>query len=233
MSASATARSLARATLVDSIKQAARRQVAADGAARLSVRAVAREVGMVSSAVYRYFPSRDELLTALIIDAYDALGSAVEQAVAGVPPERARERWGAACAAVRRWANAGPQEYGLIFGSPVPGYRAPQDTVAPGARVPAALITVVREARVAGRVRSGEEPALPKGLSGQLDAVAAALAAELPPAVVLRVAMAWMQLFGIVSFELFGQLAGSFEPADELFGAAVDAMADAIGLLQD
>ena len=233
MSASATARSLARATLVDSIKQAARRQVAADGAARLSVRAVAREVGMVSSAVYRYFPSRDELLTALIIDAYDALGSAVELAVAGVPPERVRERWGAACAAVRRWADAGPQEYGLIFGSPVPGYRAPQDTVAPGARVPAALITVVRDAWVAGRVRSGEEPALPKGLSGQLDAVAAALAAELPPVVVLRVAMAWMQLFGIVSFELFGQLAGSFEPADDFFGAAVEAMADAIGLLQD
>jgi AcrR family transcriptional regulator len=238
VNASATARDLARATLIDSIKQAARRQVAAEGAARLSVRAVAREVGMVSSAVYRYFPSRDELLTALIIDAYDALGLAVEKAVASVPPERARARWRAACAAVRNWATAGPQQYGLLFGSPVPGYRAPQDTVAPGARVPVALMAVVRDGWVAGRltgsapVASTSEQLSPR-LSGQLAAIGDASAGELPPAVVLSVAVAWTQLFGMVTFELFGQLAGSLDPADDFFDAAVDAMADLIGLARD
>lgn len=230
MKAGITARELARATLVDSIKEAARRQVAAQGAARLSVRAVAREIGMVSSAVYRYFPSRDELLTALIVDAYDALGSAVEQAAAGVPPEQVRERWRAACNAVRSWAAADPQEYGLLFGSPVPGYQAPQDTVAPAARVPAALLAVVRQGWMAGRMEAGDDVPLPAVLSGQLATVAEALAVELPPVVVLRVAVAWTQLFGLVTFELFGQLVGSLDPADEFFAASVEAMADLIGL---
>ncbi len=233
MNASVTARELARTTLVDSIKRSARRQVATDGAARLSVRAVAREVGMVSSAVYRYFPSRDELLTALIVDAYDALGAAVEQAAAGVPPERSRERWRAVCGAVRTWGAAGPQEYALLFGSPVPGYQAPQDTVAPAARVPSALIAVVQDGWTAGRVEPGADVPLPELLTGQLTAVAAALAVELPPVVVLRVAVAWTQLFGLVTFELFGQLAGSLAPADEFFAASVDAMADLIGLAAD
>lgn len=230
MNASVTARELARATLIDSIKEAARRQVATEGAARLSVRAVAREVGMVSSAVYRYFPSRDDLLTALIVDAYADLGAAVEQAAAAVAPDRVRERWRAVCAAVRDWAAAGPQEYGLLFGSPVPGYQAPVATVAPGARVPTALLAVVRDGWVAGRVRRGAEAPLPGALAGQVAGVAEALAAELPPAVVLRVAIAWTQLFGVITFELFGQLIGSFDPADAFFAASVDAMADLIGL---
>lgn len=233
MSTSVTAREQARATLVDAIKQAAGRQVAAEGAVRLSVRAVAREVGMVSSAVYRYFPSRDDLLTALIVDAYDDLGSTVEQAVAGIPPERVRERWRAACVAVRSWAAAGPQQYRLLFGSPVPGYRAPQDTVAPGARVPGALIAVVRDGWVTGRVATGTAASIGPVLSDQLTRIAEAFAVELPPVVVLRVALAWTQLFGVVTFELFGQLVGALEPADEFFGACVTAMADLIGLAQD
>lgn len=233
MKAAATAREIARANLVESIKQTARAQIVAEGAARLSVRAVAREVGMVSSAVYRYFPSRDELLTALIIDAYDALGGAVERAVGGVPPARTRERWRRACAAIRDWATAAPQEYALLFGSPVPGYRAPQDTVAPAARVPAALIAVVQDGWTAGRIRASGDPALPTLLSEQLTTVGRALAADVPPILMLRVAMAWTQLFGMVTFELFGQFVGSFDPADEFFDACVEALADVIGLIRD
>src|SRR5207248_3208991 len=78
--ASRTARDRARIELTDEIKAVARRHLAEHGSAALSLRAVAREVGMVSSAVYRYFPSRDELLTALIIDAYDAVGERAEAA---------------------------------------------------------------------------------------------------------------------------------------------------------
>ena len=232
MNASVSARELARATLVDTIKQAARAQVATDGAARLSVRAVAREIGMVSSAVYRYFPSRDDLLTSLIVDAYESLADAVEQAVAGLPTEQPVVRWAAACTAVRSWAVAGPQEYGLIFGSPVPGYKAPPDTLAPAARVPAALLSVVGDAWAAGRVRTSSGP-LPAVLSAQLEGVGRALDIQLPADVVLRVAMAWTQLFGMVTFELFGQLAGTLDPADEFFAASVGAMADLIGLMPD
>ncbi len=83
-----TARQRARAELTREIKEGARRQLAATGADGISLRAVARELGMVSSAVYRYFPSRDDLLTALIIDAYDAVGEAAEQAIADQSPMR-------------------------------------------------------------------------------------------------------------------------------------------------
>lgn len=230
MNAGVTARELARATLIDSIKQAAQRQVATEGAAKLSVRAVAREVGMVSSAVYRYFPSRDELLTALIVDAYDDLGAAVEQAAAGVAPERVRERWRAVCAAVRHWAAAGPQQYGLLFGSPVPGYQAPSETIPPAARVPTALLAVVRDGWVAGRVQGVSDAPMPGALAGQLAAVTEALATELPAALVLRVAIAWTQLFGLITFELFGQLISTFDPADAFFAVSIDTMADLMGL---
>ena len=103
---------------------------------------------MVSSAVYRYFPSRDDLLTALIVDAYDAVGDAAERAEAearkaGADPGA---RWLATCRAVRVWALANQHEYALIFGSPVPGYRAPQDTVQPAARIPLLLAGILAEA---------------------------------------------------------------------------------------
>ena len=122
--ASHTARARARAELTQEIKAVARRQLAQSGAPSISLRSVARELGMVSSAVYRYFPSRDDLLTSLIVDAYDAVGSAGEQALA-----RGRgavtSRWLRVAEAIRGWALANPHEYALIYGSPVPGYRAP------------------------------------------------------------------------------------------------------------
>src|ERR1700753_3724645 len=135
MNASQTARQRARAELTREIKQEARRQLGAAGAQQLSLRAVARQLGMVSSALYRYFPSRDDLLTALIIDAYDALGARAEKAFDQAASPDARGRWRAVCQAVRSWAISHPHEYALIYGSPVPGYQAPQETVAPAGRV--------------------------------------------------------------------------------------------------
>src|SRR3954471_18741253 len=106
-----TARARARMELTNEIKEAARRQLREVGAGGLSLRAVARELGMVSSAVYRYFPSRDDLLTALIVDAYDSVADAAEEAEAAVPRGDVAARWMATCRAVRLWAVANPQEY--------------------------------------------------------------------------------------------------------------------------
>lgn len=150
------ARARARIEITAAIKAEARTQLAAEGAAKLSLRAVARELGMVSSALYRYFPSRDDLLTALIVDAYDAVGAAAERAAAEAAGERPLVRWTAACRAVRAWAVAHPHEYALIYGSPVPGYTAPQDTNAPAARVGLVLVDIAREAH------RGEGVALPR-----------------------------------------------------------------------
>jgi AcrR family transcriptional regulator len=228
--ASRTARERARAELTREITAEARRQLAVHGAGELSLRAVARELGMASSAVYRYFPSRDDLLTALIIEAYDAIGAAAETA-AGAAPAAARVRWRAACHAIRAWALAHPHEYALIYGSPVPGYHAPQATVPAAIRVAELLGGLLPAARPP---QDGpQDGPLPAELTRQAGTVADAIAPGVPAAVVTRGMIALTQLYGMVSFELFGQLVGSFDPADEFFGYAVERMADLVGLPPD
>ncbi|MCU0115447.1 TetR/AcrR family transcriptional regulator [Curtobacterium poinsettiae] len=140
-----TARALARQTVTADILAAARTRLTDEGPAALSLRAVARDVGMVSSAVYRYFPSRDDLLTALLITDYDELGAAVEAAGAAAGPD-AGSRWVAMCRAIRDWSIAHPGDFALLFGSPVPGYAAPRETVAPATRTTLALVCVVADA---------------------------------------------------------------------------------------
>ena len=139
-----------RAELTAEIKEEARRQLAAEGAPGLSLRAVTRSLGMASSAIYRYFPSRDDLLTALIVDAYDAIGRAAEEADAACPPDDFGGRWRSVGLAVRAWSLANPHEYALVYGSPVPGYQAPQDTVGPASRVILVFAGIVDGAAAAG-----------------------------------------------------------------------------------
>src|SRR5882724_5593867 len=233
MNAGRTIRERARAELTREIKEAARRQLAEVGAHGLSLRAVARELGMVSSALYRYFPSRDDLLTALIIDAYDALGASAEAAVAACPPGASRDRWRACCHAARDWARASPHEYALVYGSPVPGYIAPQETVGPAARVAVVIGGVLAgawEHAGPGARRTAQAQPLPGLLAGQAKLVSAAIAPGVPAPVVARALIAWTQLFGMISFELFGQLVGSADPSDDFFGYAVEQMADLVGL---
>lgn len=153
MTASQTARQLARAELTRAIKEAATRQLAETGAAALSLRAVARDLGLASSALYRYFPSRDALLTALIVDAFNAIGAAAESGAASAAPADPGVRWLAACRAVRQWALAHPHEFALVYGSPVPGYRAPADTVDPATRVTRLMAGLVVEAHASGLLR--------------------------------------------------------------------------------
>jgi AcrR family transcriptional regulator len=222
-----SARERVRAELTDEITDAARRQLAEVGAAALSLRAVAREVGMVSSAVYRYFPSRDDLLTRLIIDGYDDLGAAAE--AADVPSAAPVERWLAVCRAVRAWAFAHPHEYALLYGSPVPGYRAPKDTVPAASRVGVVLGRILGEAAVAGVLppAAGERDA---GLVSD-DAVAV-LGGEHPAldeAVRVRALLAWSALFGTISFELFGHFVGSVEDGDRYFDRVMADLAALIG----
>jgi AcrR family transcriptional regulator len=114
------ARERTRAEITREILDAARRHLATDGASGLSLRAIARELGVSSSAVYGYVASRDELLTRLIVAAYDTLGIAAETQEAAVDRGDLAGRWAAACDAVRGWALANPNEYALIYGTPRP-----------------------------------------------------------------------------------------------------------------
>lgn len=229
MSAIRTARERARAELTREIKEEARRQLAAAGAHGLSLRAVARELGMVSSALYRYFPSRDELLTALIIDAYDAIGERAEGAVRDADPADPRAQWIAFAHGVRDWAIAHPHEYALVYGSPVPGYQAPEATIAPASRVPLTLVGIVRKAWESGGMTAPDDELSPE-LGDQAARLAELTAAGVPGPITARTVVVWTQLFGMVSFELFGQLVGSMDPTGPFFAYALDRMADFLGL---
>lgn len=231
MAAIVTARERARAELTFEIKEAARRQLAESGAAALSVRAVARELEMASSAVYRYFASRDELLTALIVDAYQALGHALTAADSRVAHDDYRLRWSAACRAMRRWAKRNPHAYALIYGSPVPGYRAPRDTIGPAAEAIAGFFTIVGDAVATGALvpPTHRDPLTPK-LEAQLASFSSELTTDIPTAVLAATFQAFSQLIGMVSLELFGHFVGSVDPTEAFFDYAVAALADLVGL---
>lgn len=217
LSAPRTARARARTEVTREILDTARRHLALEGASGLSLRAVARELHMASSAVYRYFPSRDELLTALIIESYDSLGDAAQRAEAAVRRGDLPGRWLAVCHAVRDWALANPHEYALLYGSPVPGYAAPQDTVPPGTRVPMLLLSLTADIIESGRAPdTGRVPAAVRRSLAPLRA-GSGIPVGVPDDSIVRGLVAWTTLFGAVSLELFGQYGDGIADPRALF----------------
>ena len=230
-----TARERARAEITAEILDAGRRHLATVGAPGLSLRAIARDLGMASSAVYRYVASRDELLTRLIIDAYDSLGAAAEAKEALADRRDLAGRWSAVCEAVREWALANPNEYALIYGSPVPGYVAPPDTVAPASRVSNLLTEILVAAVAEGRqMRPDGDGQMSSAHRHALAPIRAYLPAEVPDIAIQAGLMVWAALFGTVSFDLFGQFHNVVgeEPADRaaFFGECVRRWALQLGL---
>ncbi|YAL83668.1 TetR/AcrR family transcriptional regulator [Dermacoccaceae bacterium W4C1] len=208
-----TPREVAHAKTMARILDAARAELARHGPTDLSVRAIARDVGMVSSAVYRYVATRDELLTELIVAGYQDLGDQVAQATSGRgTPGR---RFVRGCEAARTWAVGSPHEHALLFGSPVPGYSAPQRTAAAAARTPLALIGTVQDAFSANTL-SAHQDSLPAMLRKQAREAADQLRApELPDDVILRFGSAWAQALGVIGLERSGYFVGTFDPIEQ------------------
>lgn len=229
-----TPRERARARTLEDITRIGREHLSTDGAAALSVRAVARELGVVSSAIYRYVRSRDDLLTLLVIDGYDELGDLVDEALLTVTHDDYRGRFLAIGHAVRGWALREPATYALLFGSPVPGYQAPGErTTGPGTRVIAALVQVWADAHAAGAIRGLEMPErVPRKLAADVRRIRSGFPTTAPEDLVIRGVLAWAALFGCVSFEVFGQYGSdTFHAADELFECQLQLLADTTGLL--
>lgn len=146
----------------------------------------------------------------------------------GSAPTAHLARWVAVACAVRAWALAHPHEYALIYGSPVPGYTAPQATIAPASRVGLVLIAVVEDAH---REVGLALPPLAEELRPEAERLATDLAPDLPPAVAVPIVAAWSQLFGLLSFELFGQFERVVEARDIFFRHAVEELGRTVGLL--
>lgn len=186
------------------IIEVGRRHLLTHGAAGLSLRAVARDVGMVSSAIYRYVGSRDELLTLLLVDAYSDLADAVDRARPSAQPGAWREDIAAIARAVRNWASAHPARWALLYGSPVPGYQAPADqTVAPGTRVVGAFFDAVAAGVDAGEI-TGANNVATQPLSSDFDRLREEFGFSGDDAVVAKCFLLWSTVVGAVSLEVFG-----------------------------
>jgi AcrR family transcriptional regulator len=203
--------------LQESIKQTAWKQIAEFGASALSLRAIARELKITAPAIYNYFPDRDALVTALIIDAFTSFGDWQLEARDSVPEDDLVSRMDAIGLAYRDWAHMFPQRYQLIFGTPIPGYEGPIEKIFPSsARSLSALVSVVEGLRVAGKLNVDSFPRVRpdytvrfeawKTYGGNADILS------------LSVAMIiWSRVHGIVSLEIQGNLPPFGPKGDALY----------------
>lgn len=237
MSTPRTARERARAEIMAELLTAARARLATDGAAALSLRAVARDLGMASSAVYRYVESRDALLTLLITEGYDAIGEVAEQtaAEARAAGEGPAQTWLAVARAVRAWAVTHEHSYALVYGTPVPGYRAPETTVPSATRIWGVIVEILLTA-VAADELTDVGPEFPTdGVLTAETAAFAGLPANGPGSreaalLVMRSFTLFSSLLGALAAELFGHLHRVVDDPAAAFDATVVTAAAGVGL---
>jgi AcrR family transcriptional regulator len=188
----------------EEIKEVAWQQIAKDGAAALSLRAIAKQLDLTSPALYHYYPNRDALVNDLAEDAFHLLASSVEQARDSLPSDDHAKRFLAIGAAYREWAQTYPQRYVLIFGASIPNYQPAMDSILPAAnRALGVLVHVIGEAWKVGKVRL---PAYYQDLTpllrAQLEDWRQKTGIGYPVQVLYLALIAWCRIHGIVSLEL-------------------------------
>ncbi|MGC5629287.1 TetR/AcrR family transcriptional regulator [Georgenia sp. Z1344] len=242
-----SARALATAEVRRRIVAESRRQLGIVGPGQLSLRAVARELGMASSAIYRHFASRDELVTTLITAAYDELAELTDAAVAALADHAdPADRWRAWCRALRGWAVSHPHDYALIYGSPIPGYAAPDTTTTSALRVLAPIIALFPDITVPGEITMSDEATEPDddALTRSLAPMTSFIGDLVPeaitedptppsPAAIARGIGAWSTIMGFVSLDLFGHLTGGVADADAVWARVVEQTAADLGLVPE
>jgi AcrR family transcriptional regulator len=221
-----TRRARQRAATTEEIKALARRQLAEQGPGALSLRAIARQMGTASSALYRYFPSQSDLITALCVEAYESLADAVVAARDAHPPGEHARRWAALCHAWRRWSLEHPADFALNFGTPLPGYHAPREATAAAAGRSFGAAAAVYAAAVRAGAADPARAQIPAGLrTGALwPALTGDNAHPGDPALAGIVLSAWASLLGYLAAEIFGSLTQLITSTDLLYQAHVRTM---------
>lgn len=216
----------------EAIKAEATRQLHRNGALVLTPESVRVALGMDAEEFRAHFADRDALLTSLIVDAYDGMGARTEQAVRHSEETGAEPlaRWVAVCRAVRDWAMECPHEYELIYGTNIPGYDAPPETMVAGARTALALIGSLQHAAAVGALETGEDEPLPGPVAEAVRGLAENMAQGLPEPVIGRLLIAWTQLFGMTSFSVFGHIVAFGEDPAAFVDHAAASMGRFVGI---
>ena len=206
-----------RPDLQGEIKNIAWKQLAESGAASLSLRAVARELKIAAPSIYNYYPSRDDLVTALIVDAYESLADALTASLENLPAGQFPERLFALGWAYRQWALTYSQRYLLIFGTPIPNYHAPDEITMPAAeRAMMPLVELIVAIFAAGRLRVDRFAALTPRLEAMLNLWQAATGG-IHPEILYLAQIFWSRVHGLVMLEITNQLPSFFDDPAELF----------------
>jgi len=212
-----------RAGMVEEIKDLARQQLAEGGPGAISLRAIARELGTASSALFRYYPSYNDLISALVVDSYNSVADAVIAARDAHPPTDYAGRWFALCQAYRKWALDNPGEFALLHGTPVPGYEAPEEITGPAASrsIEAALSLYVAavQAKAADPSRSQIPADLEEGALWR--SLTADRTSGYEPPFAGIVLSAWAAVLGYLVVEIFGSMSSLIEDTDRLYSAHV------------
>jgi AcrR family transcriptional regulator len=210
--------------LQESIMETAWKHIGKSGAASLSLRAIARELGITAPAIYNYYPNRDALVTALIIDAYTSFGSAQLAARDSIPAADLTGRIRATGLAYRQWALAYPYRYQLIFGTPISGYVAPfEQTFPPAARAFGVIAGEVEAVRVAGRLKAAPFPQVKSGYEQEFEIWK--VYADQADLLSLSVAvLIWARVHGLVSLEIAGNIPPFGANGDALYAYELDAL---------
>jgi AcrR family transcriptional regulator len=210
--------------LQEAIKETSWKQITEFGAPALSLRAIARELGITAPAIYNYFPDRDALVTALIIDAFTSFGDWQLEARDSVPETDFRGRMNAIGLAYRHWAHTFPQRYQLIFGTPIPDYEGPIEKIFPSsARSLSALVSVVEGMRAAGKLNIDAFPKVKSEYKVSFDAwkTYGGSADILSLSVAMLI---WARVHGIVSLEIQGNLPPFGAKGDALYLYELDSI---------
>jgi len=225
-----------RAATVTEIKDTARRILVAEGSDGLSLRAIAREMGMTAPALYRYFPSREDLLVHLIGELYDELADAMEAARDAEPADDPYRRLSAVSRAFRDWATGHPREFGLLFGSPIPGIEvaesteeAPSPAHEAGQRIGRIFGAEVARIYLERPFPVPSEDELDPGLRAELAAWTDAFPVELPLGAAQVFLSCWIRLYGMVAMEVFGHLRFALPDAGPLFEMELHDLAVKLG----
>jgi len=203
----------------EEIKRIAREQMAVQGNASISLHAIARAMGMTAPALYRYFPTSDDLITGLVVDAYLALAQAQEAARDSLPESEPVARLLAIVDAYRTWAVTHPTEFALIYGTPIPGYHAPMELTLPAARRGLLILleTIQAVVQAQGELVPDLDLRLTPDLEARLTSAAQALMPDLDPRVLYLALVGWSMAQGLVSMELFHHLEPIIGNAADLY----------------